>query len=299
MVKEQLARNISIYRKERGLTQEELAHILGLSFQAVSKWENAQTMPDISLLPQLSRTLEISIDKLLGYVSQDKPITIYEEEYKTEKYYWGTEPNKACYLVMQLLPPTKHVKLLDVGCGEGKDSVFFARNGYDVTAFDVSDAGIEKAKRLADLAGVNVHVFKADILDYRLDTHYDIIFSSGVLHYIKPEFRNEIFANYKQFTHPNGLHVLNVFVEKPFIAPPPEKEPHAYKWQSGELLALYYDWLITDSSEIVFDCNSSGIPHQHAMTKLIAKNVHGTLYVPCTIYPCPSYVTLNKIDYLN
>lgn len=272
-MKGKLARNISIYRKERGLTQEELAQILGLSFQAVSKWENAHTMPDISLLPQLSRTLEVSIDKLLGYVTQDKPITIYEEEYRTQEYYWGTEPNKVCYQVLQLMPPNQHVKLLDIGCGEGKDAVFFARNGYDVTALDVSDAGIEKTKRLAEKIGVHVNVFKADILDYRLDTHFDIIFSSGVLHYIKPEFRKEIFDNYKQYTTQNGLHVFNVFVNKPFIAPPPEKESNAFKWYSGELLAHYHDWLIKDSSEVVFDCNSSGIPHKHAMTKIIAQKI--------------------------
>jgi tellurite methyltransferase len=165
-MKETLARNISRYRKERGLTQEELAQILGLSFQAVSKWENAQTMPDISLLPELSNALDINVDKLLGYVSQDKQITIYEEEYKTPDYYWGFQPNSACYQVIQLMPPTKQLTLLDIGCGEGKDSVFFARNGYDVTAFDVSDAGIEKTKRLANKIGVNVKVFKADILDF-------------------------------------------------------------------------------------------------------------------------------------
>ncbi|KAF6563649.1 methyltransferase domain-containing protein [Paenibacillus sp. EKM202P] len=272
-MKEKLARNISIYRKERGLTQEELAKILGLSFQAVSKWENAYTMPDISLLPQLSRTLEVSIDKLLGYVSQDKTITIYEEEYKTQEYYWGTAPNKVCYQVLQFMPPNKHIKLLDIGCGEGKDAVFFARNGYDVTAFDVSDAGIEKTKKLAEKIGVHVNVFKADILDYRLDTHFDVIFSSGVLHYIKPEFRKEIFENYKQYTNPNGLHIFNVFVNKPFIAPPPEKEPNAYKWYSGELLTHYHDWFIEDSSEVIFDCNSSGIPHKHAMTKIIVQKI--------------------------
>jgi len=272
-MKEKLARNISIYRKEKGLTQEQLAQILGVSFQAISKWENAQTMPDISLLPQLSRTLEVSIDKLLGYAAQDKQITIYEEEYKTPEYYWGTEPNKACYQVLEFMPPTKHLKLLDIGCGEGKDAVFFARNGYDVSAFDISDAGIEKTRRLAEKVGVHVNVFKADILDYRLDTHYDIIFSSGVLHYIKPEYRKEIFDNYKKFTNENGIHVFNVFVTKPFIAPPPEKEPNAYKWYSGELLTHYHDWLIKDSSEVVFDCNSSGIPHKHAMTKMIAQKI--------------------------
>jgi len=268
-----LARNIGIYRKEKGLTQERLAQILGISSQAISKWENAQTMPDISLLPQLSRTLGVSIDKLFGYAAQDKRITIYEEAYKTPEYYWGTEPNQACYRVLQLMPPTKPLKLLDVGCGEGKDAVFFARNGYEVSAFDISDAGIEKTRSLADKIGVHVHVFKADILDFRLDTHYDIIFSSGVLHYIKPEYRKEIFDNYKQFTNENGIHVFNVFVNKPFIAPPPEKEPNAFKWYSGELLAYYHDWLIKESSEVVFDCNSSGIPHQHAMTTMIAQKV--------------------------
>ncbi|MNJ47693.1 Tellurite methyltransferase [compost metagenome] len=174
------------------------------------------------------------------------------------------------------MPPTKRLKLLDIGCGEGKDAVFFARNGYDVTAFDVSDAGIEKTKKLADQTGVHVNVFKADLVDYRLDAHFDVIFSSGVLHYIKPEFREEIIENYKRFTHPNGLHIFNVFVNKPFIAPPPEKEPNAFKWHSGELLTHYYDWLIQDSAEVVFDCNSSGIPHKHAMTTMIAQKVTST-----------------------
>ncbi|MNO22329.1 Tellurite methyltransferase [compost metagenome] len=273
MLKEQLARNICTYRKENGLTQEDLAQILGVSFQAVSKWENAQTMPDISLLPEISRTLKVSIDKLLGYLSQERPITIYEKEYNTDEYYWGTQPNKACYQVLQLMPPNRRLRLLDIGCGEGKDAVFFARNGYEVTAFDVSDAGVEKTRRLADQIGVHVNAFKADVLDYRLAAYYDIVFSSGVLHYIKPDFRDEIFENYKQFTSPDGIHVLNVFVEKPFIAPPPEKEPNAYKWYSGELLSYYHDWFIQESSEVVFDCNSSGIPHQHAMANVIAQKV--------------------------
>lgn len=68
-MREELAKNICRYRKEKGLTQEELAKKLGLTFQAISKWETAQTLPDITLLPKLSRILEISIDKLMGYAS--------------------------------------------------------------------------------------------------------------------------------------------------------------------------------------------------------------------------------------
>ncbi|MWV42535.1 methyltransferase domain-containing protein [Paenibacillus sp. HJL G12] len=272
-MKEILARNISRYRKESELTQEELAGKLGVSFQAISKWENIQTMPDITLLPEISRILNVSIDKLLGYSSQEKYTTIYEKEYKRSDYYWGFEPNSVCYKVIQLMPPNKQIKLLDIGCGEGKDAVFFARNGYDVSAFDVSSAGVEKTQNLAEKVGVKVNVFQADVLDFRLNSYYDIIYSSGVLHYIKPEYRSEIFDNYKEFTNKNGLHILNVFVDKPFIAPPPENEPNAYRWHSGELLSYYNDWFFQDSSEVVFDCNSSSIPHQHAMTKIIAKKV--------------------------
>ncbi|ACL19027.1 transcriptional regulator, XRE family [Desulfitobacterium hafniense DCB-2] len=270
-MKGELAKNICRYRKEKGFTQEELARKLGVTFQAVSKWETSQTLPDITLLPGLSQLLDISIDKLLGFVSYDKQITIYEEEYKTQEYYWGIVPSKMCLRVLELIPPTTRLKLLDIGCGEGKDAVFFARNGYDVTAFDISDAGIEKTKRLADNAGIQVKVFKADILDYRLDTNFDILFSSGVLHYVKPQLRKEIFSNYKQFTNPNGLHIFNVFVNKPFIDPPPEKEPTACKWVSGELFTHYHDWLIQECSEVIFDCDSSGILHQHAMNKVIAQ----------------------------
>jgi len=270
-MKDVLSKNILRYRKEKGFTQEDLAKKLGLTFQAVSKWETAQTLPDITVLPRLSQVLDISVDKLLGYVSNGKQITIYEEEYKIQEYYWGVTPSSMCLRVLDLLPPSTHLKLLDIGCGEGKDSVFFARNGYDVTAFDVSDAGIEKTKRLADNVGVQVKAFKADILDFRLDTNFDIIFSSGVLHYIKKPLREEIFSNYKQFTNPNGLHALNVFVNKPFIGPAPEKEPTACKWVSGEIFMHYHDWLIQECSEVIFDCNSSGIPHQHAMNKIIAQ----------------------------
>ena len=195
MLKEQLSMNIGRYRREKGLTQEELAKILNVSFQAISKWENAQSLPDLTLLPTLSQVLGVSIDKLLGYIQPDQQVSIYEEEYKIDGYYWGVQPSKTCYRILELMPPTRPLKLLDIGCGEGKDAVFFARNGYDVTAFDISDAGIEKTKRLAESVGVNVQVFKADVLDYRLDTCYDILFSSGVLHYIKPDYRADLFKS--------------------------------------------------------------------------------------------------------
>lgn len=62
---ETMGNRISKYRKTRNLTQEELAEKLGVSSQAVSKWENDVSCPDISLLPSLCRILGITTDELL------------------------------------------------------------------------------------------------------------------------------------------------------------------------------------------------------------------------------------------
>ena len=61
-----IGKRIALLRKEKGLTQEELATHMGVSPQAVSKWENDQTCPDILLLPQLSNLLGVSMDTLLS-----------------------------------------------------------------------------------------------------------------------------------------------------------------------------------------------------------------------------------------
>ena len=61
-----MGKRISDLRKGKGLTQEQLAQRLGVTPQAVSKWENDLSCPDIALLPRLSEELGVSIDELLG-----------------------------------------------------------------------------------------------------------------------------------------------------------------------------------------------------------------------------------------
>ena len=258
-------------RKALGYTQQTLADKLNVSFQAVSKWENGTNYPDMEMLPMIASVLETSIDSLLEYKSS--VVSDYDKRYSAAEYYWGITPNDLCYEIMKLRPPVKPLKVLDIGCGEGKDAVFLARNGYIVTAFDLSETGIEKGKRLAEQCNTYVNFFKADITDFRTSECYDIIFSSGVFHFIKPEIRKEITENLKEYTYKSGIHAINVFVDKPFVEVAPDKSSNRFRWDSGELFGLYYDWNLRKIDEIIFHCNSGGFPHQHCMDIMIAERI--------------------------
>ena len=69
-----LGKRISDLRHKKELKQDELAEMLSVSPQAVSKWENDQTCPDISLLPLLAKILGVSVDELLSGESTEVPV---------------------------------------------------------------------------------------------------------------------------------------------------------------------------------------------------------------------------------
>lgn len=78
---ETIGSRIAKFRKEKGMTQEELASVLGVSSQAVSKWETDASCPDISLLPQLSKVLGVTTDELLiGKNDEVKLLPVHERK---------------------------------------------------------------------------------------------------------------------------------------------------------------------------------------------------------------------------
>ena len=62
---EKVGEQIAVLRKAKGLTQSELGERIGVSFQAVSKWERGETLPDVTLLPDLAKILETTVDFIL------------------------------------------------------------------------------------------------------------------------------------------------------------------------------------------------------------------------------------------
>lgn len=196
----------------------------------------------------------------------------YDEVYSKPEYYWGRQPNRLCEQAVACFPPGFRAgKAIDLGCGEGRDLIDLARRGFDAVGVDISRPGLDKAARWATAEGLTVRTIAASLTDYRLAESFDLVYSSGTLTFLPPAARSEAFANYKQWTRPGGIHAFNVFVEKPFLATPPDWGIDEYFYRSGDLMATYWDWEILSVTEVIFDCNSSGVPHRHAMDVLIAR----------------------------
>ena len=79
-----IGKRIGLLRRQKGLTQEELANHMGVSPQAVSKWENDQTCPDISALPKLAGLLGVTVDALLSGKEEQPAVRLLPPEQRKD-----------------------------------------------------------------------------------------------------------------------------------------------------------------------------------------------------------------------
>ena len=76
-----IGKNIAKYRKEKGLTQEELGAKLGVTNQAVSKWESEVSIPDVMHLPEIANALNITLDDLYGIAKEPEKISCSADDF--------------------------------------------------------------------------------------------------------------------------------------------------------------------------------------------------------------------------
>lgn len=99
-----LNKQIALLRKQKGITQEELAQALGVTNQTISKWESALCCPDIQLLPNIASYFSVSIDELMGY----KPINSYSDVYLQIKALFEASPKEEAFTIAYKLAALLH-----------------------------------------------------------------------------------------------------------------------------------------------------------------------------------------------
>ena len=97
----------------------------------------------------------------------------WNRRYDTVDLLWSAEPNQ--FLVMEAEDMAQG-RALDLGCGEGRNAVWLAQRGWDVTAVDFSDVGLAKGRRLAQSRTVDVTWVQADLREYQPQAGgYDLV----------------------------------------------------------------------------------------------------------------------------
>jgi SAM-dependent methyltransferase len=95
-------------------------------------------------------------------------------------------------------------RAMDLGCGAGRNAVYLAGRGFDVTAVDLSVTAIEWARERAAAAGVEVDFHRGDAFTLELAGQYDLIYDSGCFHHLPPHRRISYLALADRLLRPGG-----------------------------------------------------------------------------------------------
>ena len=116
---------------------------------------------------------------------------MWDQRYATTEYVFGTEPAAFVTRHVDVLEPGSHA--LVVADGEGRNSVYLAAHGLHVTAMDVSEVGVDKARRLAIARGATVDFQVADIMAWEWEPDaYDVVVAVFI-QFLDPQQRTAVF----------------------------------------------------------------------------------------------------------
>lgn len=125
-------------------------------------------------------------------------------------YFYGTKANE--FLASNISLLKNHKKLLCLGEGEGRNAIFFAKNGFEVSAIDASNLGLEKLQNRAIEEKLDIKTVCMDLNDWTVLEKYDVIVAS-YLHMFKNE-REELFKKIENSLTSNGYFIGEFFSTK-------------------------------------------------------------------------------------
>jgi tellurite methyltransferase len=183
-----------------------------------------------------------------------------------DRFIFGTHPSALAREAGELTGHRAHV--LDLGCGEGRDTVFLAEQGHDVVGVDLSLAGLRKAQHLAEARGVRVPWVCAALPDLPVRGPFDLVYSCGSIHYVARDMRRELFVRLRDLTRRGGHHAHVVFTGRCVYR---EKSEVVHYFAPDELRDAYRGWIILRDEEGLIPCAQDGVHHVHSVETILAQ----------------------------
>jgi tellurite methyltransferase len=197
----------------------------------------------------------------------------YDVAYRACPCVWGRGPGSLVRHLVGIVPSVAGWRVLDVGCGEGRNAAYVAARGAEVWATDVSEVAIASALRLWK-AQHGVHWSVGSILTApRYESAFDLVIAYGLLHCLSN--RDDVISATRRLqaeTKPGGFNVVCAFnARAQDLSAHPDFNPTLLSHES--YLSLYdaWDvWVATDE-DLHETHPHNNIPHSHSMTRLIAR----------------------------
>jgi 2-polyprenyl-3-methyl-5-hydroxy-6-metoxy-1,4-benzoquinol methylase len=154
----------------------------------------------------------------------------WDGRFRAEECVLGSEPSgylaDNISLITSLVPGWKAA---DIACGEGRNSIFLAKHGFDVLGLDISEAGLEKARRWMEREGLQIDFRLVNMEEYLFTEKYHLIINFNFL-------LRDLIPKAVDALHPGGVIVFDTLVDSPHVPNTHKKE---FLLRPGELLRIF------------------------------------------------------------
>ncbi|WKA54528.1 class I SAM-dependent methyltransferase [Planococcus shixiaomingii] len=166
-------------------------------------------------------------------------MTMWNDRFKSEKYVYGTEPN----VFLKEIQPILSGNVLSIAEGEGRNAVFLAEQGLNVTAWDYAEAGLDKVGKLAAKQGVHVDTELVDLAEANWQQNqWDGIVC--IFGHFPEEVRKKTVKGVKEAVKPGGYFIAEVYshYQIPYQSGGPKEVNFLYRPE--DFLLEFSDWRI-------------------------------------------------------
>jgi len=142
----------------------------------------------------------------------DDARSFWDARFEAPEYIFGTVPNR--FLAREAIRLPSGARILDIACGEGRNAVWLAGQGCEVTGFDVSPVALDKARRLAAEKQVQVSWHQADVRSWDWAPEVFDAVACIFIQFASPEERTRLFQGFRETLRPGGFVLLQGYTPK-------------------------------------------------------------------------------------
>ena len=148
--------------------------------------------------------------------------------------------------VLEAMESLSPGKALDLGCGQGRNALFLAQHGFEVTAVDQNELALEILQSIVEQEDLEMTVGLYDINSANLKQSYDLIVSTVVLMFLQADRIPAIIRNMQDQTIPGGYNLIVCAMDTEDY---PCQVPFSFTFKEGELADYYKDWELVKYNE--------------------------------------------------